>query len=199
MNRLSRFVLPESNVIDINSETVFFETPSLEYDHHNSGDIDIGKDGHLYITIGDGGSTFTGVADDPGSLFGTIVRITLDNEIPTDNPYMLERNSVRCNETGVVPPGSPAGAKCQEIFAIGLRNPFRFAMDPNTEDDKVRFFINDVGQAKWEDVSEGGTGKKGKRGKRGKGGKRLIVRCSHHFPAHSLPRFCGRALRMAIS
>lgn len=160
VNRLSRFVLPESNIIDIDSETVFFETPPLEYDHHNSGDIAVGKDGHLYVTVGDGGSTFTGVADDPGSIFGSIIRITLEGEIPSDNPFTFESgesNSVRCNEAGVPPMGSPAGAKCQEIFAMGMRNPFRFAMDPNTEDDKVRFYVNDVGQAKWEEVSEGGT------------------------------------------
>jgi glucose/arabinose dehydrogenase len=160
VNRLSRFVLPESNVIDINTETVFFETPSLEYDHHNSGDIAVGKDGHLWVTVGDGGSTFTGVASDPGNILGSIIRITLEGDIPSDNPYTFESgesNSVRCNETGVPPVGSPEGAKCQEIFAIGMRNPFRFAMDPNTEDGKVRFYVNDVGQAKWEETSEGGT------------------------------------------
>lgn len=149
-----------SNIININSETVFFETPPLEYDHHNSGDIAIGKDGHLYVTVGDGGSMFTKVSSDPGNMFGSIIRLTLEGDIPFDNPYTFESgepNSVRCNATGVPPPRSPAGAKCQEIFAIGLRNPFRFAMDPNTEDDKVRFYVNDVGQARWEEINEGGS------------------------------------------
>lgn len=160
VNRLSRFVLPESNIIDIATETVFFETPSLEYDHHNSGDIEIGNDGHLYVTVGDGGSTFSGVSADPGNILGSMIRLTTDGDIPSDNPYTFESgevNSVRCNATGVPPPGSPAGAKCQEIFAIGLRNPFRMAMDPNTAADKVRWYVNDVGQAKWEEISEGGT------------------------------------------
>jgi glucose/arabinose dehydrogenase/PKD repeat protein len=160
VNRLSRFVLPENNIIDINSETVFFETPSLEYDHHNSGDIEFGNDGHMYVTVGDGGSTFSGVSADPGNLLGSMIRLTADGDIPSDNPYTFqsgETNSVRCNETGVPPPGSPAGAKCQEIFAIGLRNAFRMAMDPNTADDVVRWYVNDVGQAKWEEISEGGT------------------------------------------
>lgn len=160
VNRLSRFVLSESNTIDINSETVFFETPPLEYDHHNSGDIAIGKDGYLYVTVGDGGSTFMRVSADPGNMLGSIIRLTLEGDIPPDNPFTFESgesNSARCNATGVPPLGSPPDAKCQEIFAMGLRNPFRFAMDPNTEDDKVRFYVNDVGQGDWEEVSEGGS------------------------------------------
>jgi glucose/arabinose dehydrogenase len=156
VNRLSRFILPESNIIDPNSETLFFETPSLEYDHHNSGDIAFGNDGNLYISVGDGGSTFSALAQNPGNLFGSMIRLTDDGGIPSTNPYTFqsgETSSVRCNETGLAPEGSPEGAKCQEIFAIGLRNPFRFSMDPNTED-KVRLYFNDVGQAIWEEVSE---------------------------------------------
>jgi glucose/arabinose dehydrogenase len=129
-------------MIDINTETVFFETQSLEYDHHNSGDIAFGKDGHLYVTVGDGGSTFSGVSANPANLLGSMIRLTEDGGIPSDNPYTFqsgETNSVRCNEAGVPPAGSPAGAKCQEIFAIGLRNPFRMAMDPNTADAVVRW------------------------------------------------------------
>lgn len=48
-NRFSSFILPETNIIDINSETGFFETPSLAYDHHNAGDIAFGNDGYLCI------------------------------------------------------------------------------------------------------------------------------------------------------
>jgi glucose/arabinose dehydrogenase len=160
VNRLSRFVLPTNNIIDISSETVFFETQSLEYDHHNSGDIEFGNDGNMYVTVGDGGSTFSGVSSDPGNLLGSMIRLTADGDIPTDNPFTFqsgESNSVRCNATGLPPAGSPAGAKCQEIFAMGLRNPFRMAMDPNTAADVVRFYVNDVGQAKWEEISEGGS------------------------------------------
>jgi PKD repeat protein len=45
---------------------------------------------------------------------------------------------------------------CSEIYAIGLRNPFRLAMDSNTKD-KVRFYVGDVGGKQWEEISEGGT------------------------------------------
>lgn len=160
VNRLSRFVLPTSNIVDITTETIFFETSALEYDHHNSGDIAFGSDGNMWVTVGDGGSTWTAVSRNPSNLLGSMVRLTLDGEIPADNPYVDDADSVRCNVNGVPPIGSPAGAKCQEIWAIGLRNPFRFALDPNVQD-KVRFYINDVGQGLWEEVSEGGTDFKG--------------------------------------
>jgi hypothetical protein len=157
VNRLSRFKLSTSNIVDIDSETIFFETPSLAYDHHNSGNIAFGNDGHLYVSIGDGGATWSAVSADPGNILGSILRLTEGGGIPEDNPYTPqsgEANSVRCNVNGVPPLGSSQGAKCQEIFHLGLRNAFRFAMDPNVLD-KVRFYINEVGQGLWEEISEG--------------------------------------------
>lgn len=157
INRLSRFVLSTMNIVDIDSETIFFETPSLAYDHHNAGNIAFGNDGNLWVSIGDGGATWSAVSADPSNLLGSIVRLTEEGGIPEDNPYTPqsgEANSVRCNVNGVPPSGSPKGAKCQEIFHLGVRNPFRFAMDPNVVD-KVRFYINDVGQGLWEEINEG--------------------------------------------
>ena len=163
VDRLSRFVLPESNKVDLASETVFFETSALEYDHHNGGDIEFGVDGNMWVTVGDGGSTWTAVSNNPGNLLGSMVRLTLDGDIPADNPYVGDADAVRCNVNGVPPvndDGLPTGTKCLEIWATGLRNPFRFAVDPNVQD-KVRFYVNDVGQGLWEEISEGGTDFKG--------------------------------------
>ena len=162
VNRLSRFVLPASNIIDPASEVVLFDTPPLYRDHHNSGDIAFGNDGYLYVTVGDGGARTlenaegVSVPQDLGRLLGKIVRLTPTGAIPADNPFTPANgypDSVRCNLDGVPPPGSPAGAQCQEIYAYGLRNPFRFAFDPNTS--ATRFFVNDVGQSTWEEISEG--------------------------------------------
>lgn len=89
-----------------------------------------------------------------------MIRLTEDGDIPSTNPYMFESgetNYVRCSETGLPLEGSPERAKCQEIFAIGLRNPFRFSIDPNTEDN-VRLYFNDVGQATWEEISSDDVG-----------------------------------------
>lgn len=152
VNRLSRFVLSHSNVIDPATEEVLFDTPALFRDHHNSGDIEFGKDGLLYVTVGDGGTRRFNWPADPGRLLGKIVRLTDDGGIPPGNPY-TGADSARCNVDGVPPAGSPAGTKCQEVLSSGHRNPFRFAFDPNAAD--TRFYVNDVGQSAWEEISEG--------------------------------------------
>ena len=115
---------------------------------HNSGKIEFGKDGYMYVTIGE-----TGVneeSQDLGSVLGGIVRLTDTGDIPPDNPFANDPEGVRCNENG------RGDGKCQELYALGLRNPWRFAMDPNTEGNKVRFYVNDVGASDWEEISEGG-------------------------------------------
>jgi hypothetical protein len=84
-------------------------------------------------------------------LLGKILRITPNGEIPIDNPFS-SAVADRCNTTG----RTTAGRKCRETFAWGLRNPFRFAFDPNATG--TRFFINDVGQSTWEEIDEGQSG-----------------------------------------
>ena len=150
VNRLSRFVLT-GNTIDPASETVLFDTPPLYRDHHNAGDIIIAGDGFVYVTVGDGGTRTLDRPQDPGYLLGKVVRVTDDGSIPPGNAYSGS-GSARCNVDGVPPVGSPAGTTCQEIFALGLRNPFRFALDPNSA--TPRFHINDVGQSAYEEVNE---------------------------------------------
>jgi glucose/arabinose dehydrogenase len=118
------------------------------FSNHNAGDLKFGPDGYLWIPMGDGGS-----ANDPScfaqrddSMLGKLLRIDVDQNvntppfygIPPDNPYV-----------GV---GDPA----DEIFARGLRNPFRFSFDRQTGD----MFIGDVGQGAREEVDfqAAGTG-----------------------------------------
>lgn len=162
VNRLSRFVLSESWTIDPNSETVLLQTPPLTTRVHNGGKIEFGKDGYLYVSIGD-----MGIKEESQSLenlFGSMIRMTADGGIPPDNPFAQDPNSYRCNANGVLPPGVASNEnnnnnnKCQELYAIGLRNPWRFAMNPNTEGSKVHYYINDVGGEVWEEISEGGGG-----------------------------------------
>jgi glucose/arabinose dehydrogenase len=152
--RLSRFTCMaggNSNDCDINSEMVFLETGSFPFDHHNGGEIAFGKDGLLYATIGDGGEMDT--AQQRHNLFGTIVRLNPDNTIPATNPYVGEANSVRCGMVGGY--SGDVDAKCSEIFAYGVRNPFRLLMNPNV--DHVEFYLCDVGAGMWEEVTIGGA------------------------------------------
>lgn len=152
VNRLSRFVLSDVNVIDPASEVVLFQTVPMHKDHHTGGDVKFGKDGLLYVTVGDSGAQSLGWPQNLGILAGKLVRIADDGSIPAGNPY-TGAGTARCNLTGMPPAGSAPGTVCQEIYSYGFRNPFRMAMDPNAAG--VRFYINDVGQHTWEDISEG--------------------------------------------
>ncbi|HET6746046.1 MAG TPA: PQQ-dependent sugar dehydrogenase [Candidatus Limnocylindria bacterium] len=107
---------------------------------HNGGQLAFGPDGHLYVGVGDGGLLPDGWRDgrDPASLLGKILRLDVDSPpatgleyaIPADNPYV-----------------AVAGAR-PELWAIGLRNPWRFAFDLPSE----TLWIADVGQLKWEEL-----------------------------------------------
>ncbi len=110
------------------------------YANHNGGHLTFGPDGFLYIGLGDGGS-----AGDPGNLaqytniwLGSILRIDINSdnryEIPADNPF--------------APGGINPGGGLAEIWAYGLRNPWRFSFDRATGD----LYIGDVGQNKWEEI-----------------------------------------------
>lgn len=160
VNRVSRFVLSDSNTINLSSETILVDNMPSPAGNHNAGDLGFGKDGFLYISIGDGGCDYAGdsgcagendAARDRHVLTGKILRITRDGGIPPGNPFQ-GASTARCNVTG----RTTAGNTCQEIYATGLRNPFRFAFDPNAQ--TTRFFINDVGQNAREEIDEGLAG-----------------------------------------
>ncbi len=160
VNRVSRFVLPASNVIDPLTETVLIDSMPSPNGNHNAGDIQFGKDGFLYVAIGDGGCDYAGdsgcgpsnnASRDPHVLTGKVLRITRAGGIPASNPYQ-GAGTDRCNVTGRTTPGR----RCQETFASGLRNPWRIPHDPNAAG--TRFYVNDVGQALWEEIDLGQAG-----------------------------------------
>ena len=154
VNRLSRFILSSNNSINPASQSTLLDTSPLPYHDHMGDDLQFGSDHYLYLAIGEGGSACCSSTPqaprDPGVLLGKIVRLTDTGGIPPSNPF-LGPDSARCNLNGVPPTGSPTGTRCQEVFAMGLRNPFRGAFDPNTL--SARYFINDVGNVTWEEVN----------------------------------------------
>ena len=167
VNRMSRWTLnADLRSVDPNSEILFFETSRLGTQTHNSGDIEFGADGKVYVTVGESGSKkhkngrgeYYPLARNV--LLGSVVRFNDDGSIPSDNPFVATNSdsgysgkSARCGLSGGI--HSDATKACSEIYATGFRNPFRFAMDPNAyARGQTRFFINDVGSNTWEMIKE---------------------------------------------
>lgn len=115
------------------AEVLRIDKPTLS---HNGGQLEFGPDGMLYISLGDGGEYEDphGHAQNPGTLLGSILRIdvrTADSyDIPPDNPFS-------------------SGGGRPEVWAYGLRNPWRFAIDANSD----LMFVTDVGQHEWEEIN----------------------------------------------
>jgi glucose/arabinose dehydrogenase len=159
VNRVSRFVLSASNTIDPLSEVVLLDNMPSPEAGHIGGDLQFGKDGFLYVSIGDGQCDYlknsgcfaaNDASRDQNVLLGKVARITRDGAIPPGNPF-TGADSGRCNTAG-----RTTAAKCQETYAWGFRNPFRMGFDPNAAG--TRFYINDVGEQTWEEIDLGQAG-----------------------------------------
>jgi glucose/arabinose dehydrogenase len=158
VERVSRFVLGRDDRVDPSSEEVVLETPPTTAYMHHGGDIHFGHDGLLYIFIGDAQSTKDSQnsrAGDPTTLFGKALRITETGAIPADNPYRSALGGC-AGRNGFPAPTLRTRQPCPEIYATGLRNPFRAAFDPSARG--VRFYINDVGFETFEEINEGRAG-----------------------------------------
>jgi glucose/arabinose dehydrogenase len=126
---------------DPGSERVLFTVPD-PFVNHNGGQLAFGPDGYLYIGLGDGGGGGDPLqnAQNPDVLLGKILRIDVDATdgrgygIPPGNPFATD--------------GADPGAGRPEIWALGLRNPWRFSFDPDGGD----LYIGDVGQGSWEEI-----------------------------------------------
>lgn len=149
--RISRFSVGGTpDVADPASELVLMEF-AQPFDNHNGGDIHFGPDGYLYIASGDGGSGGDPQdnAQNPNSPLGKLLRIDVDTGAGSGAPDC----SLAPGANYGVPPDNAyadgdGGAGCDEVFALGLRNPWRMAFDAQTGD----LWIADVGQNAREEV-----------------------------------------------
>jgi uncharacterized repeat protein (TIGR03806 family) len=139
-SRISEFKVSDNpDSADENSERVILEL-AQPYTNHNGGQIAFGPDGYLYIGFGDGGSGGDpkGNGQNPKTLLGAILRLDIDHysteqgySIPPDNPFAGNADGWR-----------------EEIWAYGLRNPWRFSFDRLNG----LLWCGDVGQNLWEEV-----------------------------------------------
>ena len=162
VNRVSRFTLRGSS-IDPASQVVLLDNIGSPAGNHNGGDVAIGNDGYLYVSVGDGGCDPRGdsgcagsnnAAQDLSLLNGKILRVDRTSGAPAPGNPFAGAGTASCRVRGNTP-ATPLTI-CQEIFAYGLRNPWRFAFDPDVG--STRFFINDVGQGTREEVNAGTAG-----------------------------------------
>ena len=147
-SRLSEFTSRDGGLtLDPNSERVILTLvkPSV---HHHGGRIAFGRDGFLYLAMGDGNSYRNDNAQSMTTLLGKIIRIDIRGttgtalyRIPTDNPFAA--STMFCNVNGSGP------QNCPEIYAWGFRNPWGWSFDRQTGD----LWVGDVGESDIEEVN----------------------------------------------
>ncbi len=149
-NVIARYDISDDvNVADAASEQIVLTISHPLYENHNGGQLQFGPDGMLYIGTGDGGGSGDPfeAAQNLNDLRGKILRIDVETGTPTtyvvpaDNPYANDGNA----------------ATRGEIWDAGLRNPWRFSFDRQTQD----LYIGDVGQEAVEEIDFQTAGESG--------------------------------------
>src|SRR5919112_4600313 len=137
-NRIVRVTASGDRVVSGSEKLIFRlgnQSAAIEFPQFMGGAIDFGTDGKLYVATGDNETPKK--AQRLTNLFGKMLRINKSGTIPTDNPFY-----------------STASGNNRAIWALGLRNPFKFAIQPGTG----TIFINDVGKNTWEEINRGAAG-----------------------------------------
>lgn len=128
-NRISRFTFT-GDIINPSSEVVIRELDPLSTaTNHNGGAMHFSADGKLFVAVGENANGSH--AQNLDTYHGKILRLNADGTIPADNPFPTGSNQRR------------------SVWALGLRNPYTFDIQPGTG----RIFVNDVGQNTWEEIN----------------------------------------------
>ncbi len=147
-----------SNVADPNSEVILYRADKPQF-NHNGGQVAFGPDGYLYFTLGDGGGANDGLADNPPShgpignaqnrfaKLGKVHRIDVDSPPDPGLDYAIPPTNPFANGVDGLP----------EIYAYGLRNPYKFSFDDGPSGDGT-FWLPDVGQDRFEEINIGQNG-----------------------------------------
>jgi len=146
-------VTGDPNQGDVTTERILLIIPHSAAPNHNGGMIEFGPDGYLYMGTGDGGS-----GNDPPNnaqnramLLGKMLRIDVNVPNGSPNPYLIPPTNpfVGANTTRCDGGSTTAGNTCQEIWAIGMRNPWRWSFDRGGTN---QMWVGDVGQDAIEEI-----------------------------------------------
>ena len=129
-NRISRFTAKGDTVVPKSEVLVLNLSPLSSASNHNGGNMIFGKDGKLYVGVGE--NAYPPNAQNLDTYLGKILRINKDGSAPSDNPF------------------TTGSAQRRRIWAYGMRNPYTLSVQPVTG----RIFVNDVGQDKWEEIND---------------------------------------------
>ena len=133
-NRISRFTA-NGDVALAGSETIILELDPLSgATNHNGGAMHFGKDGKLYVAIGENATS--SYAQNLDTYHGKLLRINKDGSVPEGNPF------------------TTGSEQRKRVWAYGLRNPYTFSIHPTTG----RILVNDVGQVTWEEINDATAG-----------------------------------------
>jgi glucose/arabinose dehydrogenase len=135
-NRIVRVTASGNKAVTSSEKLIFRLGNQTAATDHQGGALDFGTDGKLYVATGDNARGT--VAQHLTNLFGKMLRINKSGTIPTDNPFY-----------------STASGNNRAIWALGLRNPFKFAIKPASDTTTTdTIFINDVGEDTWEEINQ---------------------------------------------
>ncbi|XP_065486958.1 HHIP-like protein 2 [Caloenas nicobarica] len=155
-NRVEKIRISELKVLasDVNKADPLSERNLLELEepaaNHNGGQLLFGVDGYMYLFTGDGGKAGDpfgkfGNAQNKSALLGKVLRIDVDGKSPDGKPYRIPPDN----------PFVPDPQACPEVYAYGVRNTWRCAVDrgdPVTKKGRGRIFCGDVGQNRFEEI-----------------------------------------------
>ncbi len=139
-NRITRFKVQDDAVLPSSARAMLTLEGLSSRTNHNGGAISFGKDGKLYVAVGDNGNGAN--AQSLSTRLGKLLRLNDDGSIPSTNPTKF---------SGV--PGTPTQDR-RAIWALGLRNPYNFAFHPHTG----AMIVNDVGENRFEELNKGTAG-----------------------------------------